>query len=109
MISRKSMLKVLAGVPLLGAVACTGSAATTERRGRGSERDLFRELDITPVINCRGTLTYLSGSLMLPEVVEAINSTSTEFANLNEVQDKVGARIAELLRSEEHTSELQSR
>src|SRR5690625_7971259 len=100
MISRKSMLKVLAGVPLLGAVACTGSAVTTERRGQGSERDLFRELDITPVINCRGTLTYLSGSLMLPEVVEAINSTSTEFANLNDVQDKVGARIAELLKCE---------
>src|SRR5690625_8053421 len=57
MISRKSMLKVLAGVPLLGAVACTGSAVTTERCGQGSERDLFSGLDSSPVNNCRGNLT----------------------------------------------------
>ncbi len=59
--------------------------------------NLFEDLDVEPFINCRGTITELSGSLMLPEVVAAINSTSTQFANLYEVQDKVGARMAELL------------
>lgn len=99
------MLKWLAGVPILGAVACSGtrSIATTESGTNeypSAGGNLFEELGIKTLINGRGTLTYLSGSLMLPEVVEAINSTSTEFANLREVQDKVGARMAELLNCE---------
>lgn len=109
MISRKEALKILAGIPVLGTTACASSLANTERAagndrqrlGTGSgDRDLFAELGIKPIINGRGTLTFLSGSLMLPEVVAAIESTSRQFANLYEVQDKVGARIAELLRCE---------
>src|ERR1700759_1715969 len=45
-------------------------------------------------------MTFLSGSLMLPEVLEAINSTSHDFANMYELQDKVGAKIAEMLQVE---------
>lgn len=109
MTTRKEMLKILAGIPVVGSIACAGSLATGERvagnarsvAGSGSQRrDLFAELDIKPVINGRGTLTFLSGSLMLPEVMEAIQTTSLQFANLNEVQDKVGARMAELLECE---------
>jgi len=37
---------------------------------------------------------------MLPEVLEAINSTSHDFANMYELQDKVGAKIAEMLHVE---------
>lgn len=95
-------MKWLAGVPLLGAAACTGTRTSARADGGGNQRsaggrDLFEELGVRPLINGRGTLTFLSGSLMLPEVVEAIGSTSTEFADLREVQDKVGARMAELL------------
>src|SRR3569832_2384880 len=64
------------------------------------ERDLFKELGVTPVINASVTMTFLSGSLMLPEVLEAINSTSHDFANMYELQDKVGAKIAEMLHVE---------
>ncbi len=63
-------------------------------------RDLFAELGVRRVINADVTMTFLSGSLMLPEVLEAINSTSHDFANMFELQDKVGARIAELLKVE---------
>lgn len=103
MLSRRKMLKILAGIPLAGTTACTGAMSTIDRRRETSpagKRDLFDELGVQTLINGRGTLTYLSGSLMLPEVVEAINSTSAKFANLYEVQDKVGARIAELLNCE---------
>jgi hypothetical protein len=64
------------------------------------KRDLFKELGVTPVINASVTMTFLSGSLMLPEVLEAINSTSHDFANMFELQDKVGAKIAEMLHCE---------
>ena len=101
MISRRGILKILAGIPVLGTFACAGSftrgSGPNAFRSGGGSRDLFRELGIRPVINAAGTLTYLSGTLMLPEVMEAMLATSRQFANLNEVQDKVGARIAELL------------
>lgn len=64
------------------------------------KRDLFKELGVTPLINAGVTMTFLSGSLMLPEVLEAINSTSHDFANMYELQDKVGAKIAEMLHCE---------
>lgn len=108
MVSRKDALKMLAGMPLFGPAACASSVSTNGTAGPAppsgrpstADRDLFEELGIEPIINGRGTLTVLSGSLMLPEVRAAIDSTSRRFANLNEVQEKVGARIAELLRCE---------
>lgn len=102
MLSRKKMLQLLAGTPLLGGLGAS-RLLNTDSAFPGisdSRRNLFSELGIEPLINGRGTITELSGSLMLPEVVEAIESTSDTFANLNEVQDKVGERIAELLECE---------
>jgi len=102
MISRRKMLTMLASFPLVGGFASPAAevlpfeAAAQEP----AKRDLFKELGIKPLINGRGTLTYLSGSLMMPEVIKAIESTSHEFANLYEVQDKVGERMAELLKCE---------
>lgn len=102
MLSRRKMLKILAGVPLLGGLGLAGVSGCASARVStlSGKRNLFKELDIQPVINGRGTLTYLSGSLMQPEVVQAISATSTQYANLNQVQDKVGERIAELLKCE---------
>lgn len=102
MISRRKMLQLLAGTPLLGGLGASRLLETDRifPEISRSKRNLFNDLGIEPLINGRGTITELSGSLMLPEVVEAIESTSDTFANLNEVQDKVGARIAELLECE---------
>lgn len=102
MISRRKMLKMLASFPVFGGIAAAkiGEPATGSASKTDAERDLFEELGIETLINGRGTLTFLSGSLMQPEVVKAIESTSHEFANLYEVQDKVGERIAELLNCE---------
>ena len=63
-------------------------------------RDLFAELGVTKVINANVTMTFLSGSLMQPEVLEAINSTAHDFADMFDLQDKVGAKIAEMLKVE---------
>lgn len=78
---------------------CAGAAAGRAETQPG-KRDLFKELGVTPVINAGVTMTFLSGSLMLPEVMEAINSTAHDFANMYELQDKVGAKIAEMLHCE---------
>ncbi len=64
------------------------------------KRNFFDELGVKPVINAAATMTYLSGSLMMPEVLEAINSTAHDFANMYELQDKAGEKIAQLLKCE---------
>ena len=50
------------------------------------------------MINGVGTVTVLGGSIMPPEVVEAMVEASKHFIQLPELQKKVGERIAELLK-----------
>ncbi|WP_426667731.1 aminotransferase class V-fold PLP-dependent enzyme [Mucilaginibacter sp. McL0603] len=99
---RRDIIKGLALLPLSGGLVSKASAfeATAPAPPKTPVRDLFKELGVTPVINASVTMTFLSGSLMLPEVLEAINSTSHDFANMYELQDKVGAKIAEMLQVE---------
>ena len=61
---------------------------------------LYDELGIKPVINASATLTRLGGSRMPTEVVDAMNAAAHAFVDLNELQEKVGARIAELTQNE---------
>jgi len=99
---RRDILKGLALLPLASSLVSKASTpeATNHAPPKAPARDLFKELGVTPVINASVTMTFLSGSLMLPEVLEAINSTSHDFANMYELQDKVGAKIAEMLQVE---------
>jgi uncharacterized pyridoxal phosphate-dependent enzyme len=69
----------------------------------GVKRNLFKELGIRTFINAAGTYTAMSGCLMQEEVVDAIRSTSLEFAMIDEVQDKVGEKIAQLCHAEAAT------
>lgn len=101
---RRDVIKNIGLLSITGGVAgvmtpAALSAGTTQKTSRKGP-DLFEELGVTRVINAGVTMTFLSGSLMLPEVMEAINSTSHDFANMYELQDKVGAKIAEMLQVE---------
>ena len=112
MMKRRNILKGLTLLPLANGLVGKAAAASLGETspatlgapaspGPGTtERDLFKELGVTPVINASVTMTFLSGSLMLPEVLAAINSTSHDFADMYELQDKVGAKIAEMLQVE---------
>ena len=98
---RRDILKGLSLLPLSGGVM--GGVLASEpvfAEPPAPTRDLFKELGVTRVINAGVTMTFLSGSLMMPEVLEAINSTSHDFANMYELQDKVGAKMAEMLQCE---------
>ncbi|KAA9037708.1 aminotransferase class V-fold PLP-dependent enzyme [Ginsengibacter hankyongi] len=98
---RRDILKGLSLLPLSGGVM--GGVLASESvfaEPPAPTRDLFKELGVTRVINAGVTMTFLSGSLMMPEVLEAINSTSHDFANMYELQDKVGAKMAEMLQCE---------
>lgn len=92
MSDRRGFLKFLSGVPWLGSlVGARGVAASVPKR------DFFRELGVRPFINAAGTYTTLTASLMPPEVVAAWEYASRQYVRLNELQDAVGKRIAELI------------
>ena len=104
MLSRRKLIKRLSTVPLLGglvggAIPFQSAIASTGPKVP-APRDLFKELGVRTFINAAGTLTYMTGSLMQDEVLETINYASKEFCMLDELQDKVGEKIAKLVHSE---------
>ena len=56
---------------------------------------IYDDLGIEPIINAGGTLTTLGGSLMLPQVVEAMAEASRAFVPMHELHLAAGRRIAE--------------
>ncbi|MCW5982783.1 MAG: aminotransferase class V-fold PLP-dependent enzyme [Bryobacteraceae bacterium] len=88
--------RILQAGALTPAVA---SAAKTAGFTAASPSSLYQSLGIKPVINGVGVVTVLGGSIMPPEVVRAMEEASRYFIPLPELQRKVGARIAELLKA----------
>jgi D-glucosaminate-6-phosphate ammonia-lyase len=93
--NRRGFLHGLTGIPVLG-----GLGFSRQAQAAVSGRDYFRELGVRPFINAAGTYTMLTASLMQPEAVAAMNYASRLFVRLDEVQDAVGKRIAELTGAE---------
>jgi L-seryl-tRNA(Ser) seleniumtransferase len=75
----------------------TGSASSAPGATPPSG-DVYLRLGVRPFINTTATLTINGGSRMLPEVISAIEQASHFHVNLDELMDKAGARIAELLK-----------
>ena len=98
MAKRRDLLKGLITLPLAGAVG--GSQAFGSSAPIELPRDYFKELGIRTFINAAGTYTMLTASLMDPEVIKAYNYAATQYVRLEDLQEKVGARIAELLKCE---------
>ncbi len=61
---------------------------------------LYDEIGVTKVINASGSMTYLGGSLIAPEVLEKMNEAATSFVVMEELLDWAGAEIARLTRTE---------
>jgi D-glucosaminate-6-phosphate ammonia-lyase len=73
------------------------AASTRATAAAGADAGIYARLGVRPLINGVGVVTHLGGSLMPPEVVAAMEQASKHFVSLNELQKKVGARVAELL------------
>jgi len=85
---RRSFCKGGLILPMAGGMGM--SAAVTQPSG------IYARLGVRTIINAVGTLTTLSGSLMPPEVRQAMDEASRNFVPIHELQDKVGKRLAEL-------------
>lgn len=98
---RRDILKGLTVLPFAGGIA--GSIVPTESAmaaANGVKHDLFKELGLRTFINAAGNYTSMTASLMPDEVMEAINSSSKEYVMIEELQDKVGEKIAALCHAE---------
>src|ERR1700676_5346095 len=97
--NRRSFIRLAAAAPLLGQIAAKNAFATAATAlGKDPRQNVYTRLGVKTVINCRGTWTYLSGSLEFPEVTAAQRQASEYFVNMFELQHAASRRLA---RSEE--------
>src|SRR5947209_12916423 len=99
--SRRSFVKLLSATPLLTQIAAHdlyAQAASAVKRD--PRQNVYTRLGVKTVINCRGTWTYLSGSLEFPEVRDAQVEAAQHFVNVLDLQRAVGRRLSELTGAE---------
>jgi uncharacterized pyridoxal phosphate-dependent enzyme len=99
--SRRSFVKLLTAAPLLSQIAARDLyAQAASAVSRDPRQNIYTRLGVKTVINCRGTWTYLSGSLEFPEVRQAQVEAAQHFVNVLELQRAVGRRLGELTGAE---------
>jgi uncharacterized pyridoxal phosphate-dependent enzyme len=96
-LNRRTVLKWAGALPVLGTIAVDAlyrkaRAAVTQPAGG----NIYTKLGVRPFINARGTWTYLSGSLELPEVRAAKQEAARHFVDIFELQHAASRRLAEL-------------
>ncbi|MBG0860672.1 MAG: aminotransferase class V-fold PLP-dependent enzyme [Bacteroidales bacterium] len=104
---RREVIKNISVLPVAG-LAITGSynlesVIASPSAFLPARRNLFKELGLRTFINAAGTYTFMTGSLMPAEVIEAMVAASKEFVLLDDVQDKVGEKIASMCHAEAAT------
>jgi uncharacterized pyridoxal phosphate-dependent enzyme len=103
-LNRRELLRntgLVAAVPAFLGGAKSAAAATPTTAGKLQiGPDIYKSIGVRPFVNCRGTLTVISGSLELPEVRAAQDAAAQHFVALDELMDAVGARLAELTGAE---------
>ncbi len=95
--NRRVWMKWIAAAPVYGVIAARSmSEKLAAATGKTATSEVYRRLGVRPFINARGTWTYLSGSLELPEVRKAMDAASQHFVDMFELQRGAGRRLAEL-------------
>ena len=93
--TRRSWLKSGAGAAaLLGAAGAEPAAAETRDEPSPS---VYTRIGVKPFINCTATVTRNGGSLLLPEVIEAVEHASHYHVRLASLIEAASQRISELL------------
>ena len=100
---RRDLLKYATMLPIGTGVAAGLIPTKAIAKTTAAKRDILKELGIRTFVNAAGTYTAMTASLMHDEVVETIKQGAKKFAMLDEVQDKVGEKIAELCHAEAAT------
>ncbi len=84
------------GEKLIGQAA-TGAKPAAHVAGLGASGNVYEELGVQTVINGQGTMTYLGGSIIRPEVEAVMKLASQHFVRIMDLEAAAGKRIAQLL------------
>jgi len=98
-LSRRNLFKGAGVAALAGVASCQGAGKKPGAAQRIPLVD-FASIGVRPMINCKGTYTIISGSLMLPEVKAAMMAAAEGYVHMDELMEGVGRRIAELTGAE---------
>jgi L-seryl-tRNA(Ser) seleniumtransferase len=86
---------------LAAAGFASGGAASASAAGKLSVGpDIYESIGVRPVINATGPITMYGGSIMLPEVREAMAQASKRYVQIDELMEAVGNRLAEITGAE---------
>lgn len=89
------------GLLAAAGLATPGTSAGAKAAGKLSiGPKLYESIGIRPIINANGPITLFSGSVMLPEVREAMSHASRVYVHLDELMEAVGSRLAEITGAE---------
>ena len=94
---RRDLLRNLSSLPLVGGMFATGTLTARQVAAPMVRRDYYKELGLRTFINAAGTYTALTGSLIREEAIDAYNYASRQYVALDELQDRVGEHLAELI------------
>ncbi len=90
-LNRRVLLRWMGALPWMGYFAAQDVWAKVRKPA-----DVYARIGVRPMINARGTWTYMSGSLELPEVRAAKQQAASQFVDMWELQRAVSKRLAEL-------------
>ena len=80
---RRAFVKSMAMLPTLGAFKAESLLAKAQRAaGYAAKENVYTKIGVTPIINARGTWTYTSASLELPEVKAAKQAAALHFVDM---------------------------
>ena len=96
MLERRAFLKWAGALPLFGTIAAEAFWQKARAAVTKTAPNIYANIGVRPFINARGTWTYLSGSLELPEVRAAKEAAARHFVDIFELQRGAGKRLAEL-------------
>ena len=103
-LSRRELLRrgsLLASAPAVLGLSRSASAAVPATAGKLQlSPDIYKSIGVRPLINCRGTLTVISGSMELPEVRAAVDAGGQHHVVLDELMEAAARRLAELTGAE---------
>ncbi len=84
------------GRPIAHAVPAPNAAGKLQL----APENIYQSIGVRPLINCRGTLTVISGSLELPEVRAAAEAAAQHHVALDELMEAIAKRISEITGAE---------
>lgn len=101
-VTRRRLLS-LAGLFSAGAALPAPGASAQGRRAAAvpaAAPNVYESMGVKPLINGRGTFTIIGGSIELPEVRAAKSAANQQYAQLDELMEAAGKRLAELTGAE---------